>query len=300
MTLEEARMATTLATQYLTDEQIATYHRDGYVAVPSLLEAAQVTALRQVTDKFVERSRAVTQSDAVFDLDPRHTAASPVVRRVKNPADNDPLYRWVAFDSPIPDIVAQLIGPSIRFHHSKLNTKGSRIGAPVEVHQDAAFYPHSNDDVLAVGLLLDDATEANGAMAVLPGSHRGPIYTHYDAQGRFVGGMRADDIARLDRRSAVLLALPAGSIHIHHYRLVHWSAPNASSAERRLLINSYTAADAVSFMPDTTGSPLVGTLLRGTPPTVARRTAGDMPLPPDFRHGYTSIYELQTEAPRPS
>ena len=293
-------MATTLATRYLTDEQIATYHRDGYVAVPSLLEATQVAALRQVTDRFLERSRTVTRSDAVFDLDPRHTPASPVVRRIKNPADNDPLYRWVAFDSPIPDIVAQLIGPSIRFHHSKLNMKGSRVGAPVEVHQDAAFYPHSNDDVLAVGLLLDDATEANGAMAVLPGSHRGPIYTHYDAQGRFVGGMRAEDIARLDRRRAALLELPAGSIHIHHYRLVHWSAPNTSSAERRLLINSYTAADAVSFMPDTTGSPLVGTLLRGTPPTVARRTAGDMPLPPDFRQGYTSIYELQTEAPRPS
>jgi ectoine hydroxylase-related dioxygenase (phytanoyl-CoA dioxygenase family) len=293
-------MATTLATRHLTDEQIATYHRDGYVAVPSLLDAAQVAALRQVTDRFVERSRSVTRSDAVFDLDPRHTPASPVVRRIKNPADNDPLYRWVAFDSPIPDIVAQLIGPSSRFHHSKLNMKGSRVGAPVEVHQDAAFYPHSNDDVLAVGLLLDDATEDNGAMAVLPGSHRGPIHTHYDAQGRFVGGMRAEDIARLDRRGAALLALPAGSIHIHHYRLVHWSAPNTSSAERRLLINSYTAADAVSFMPDTTGSPLVGTLLRGTPPTVARRTAGDMPLPPDFRHGYTSIYELQTEAPRSS
>jgi ectoine hydroxylase-related dioxygenase (phytanoyl-CoA dioxygenase family) len=300
MTLEEARMATTLTTRYLTDEQIATYHRDGYVAVPALLDAAQVAALRQVTDRFVERSRAVTRSDAVFDLDPRHTAASPVVRRIKNPADNDPLYRWVAFDSPIPDIVAQLIGPSIRFHHSKLNMKGSRVGAPVDVHQDAAFYPHSNDDVLAVGLLLDDASAENGAMAVLPGSHRGPIYTHYDAQGRFVGGMRAEDVARLDRRGAALLALPAGSIHIHHYRLVHWSAPNTSSAERRLLINSYTAADAVSFMPDTTGSPLVGTLLRGTAPTVARRTAGDMPLPPDFRQGYTSIYELQTETTRSS
>ena len=291
-------MATTLGARFLSDEQIAGYHRDGYVAVPRLLDEAQVVALGRVTDTFVERSRAVTQSDAVFDLDPRHSAAAPVVRRIKNPADNDPLYRWVAFDSPIPDIVTQLLGPSIRFHHSKLNMKGSRLGAAVEVHQDAAFYPHSNDDVLAVGLLLDDATEANGAMAVLPGSHRGPIHTHYDAQGRFVGCMRLDDVARLDRRHAVLLELPAGSIHIHHYRLVHWSAPNTSTAERRLLINSYTAADAVSFMPDTTGSALVGTLLRGTPPTVARRTAGDMPLPPDFRQGYTSIYELQTETKR--
>ena len=289
-------MATTLGTRVLTDEQIASYHRDGFVAVPRLLDDEQVAHLRRVTEAFVERSRSVTRSDAVFDLDPRHTAASPVVRRIKNPADSDPLYRRVAFDSPIPDIVTQLLGPSIRFHHSKLNMKGSRVGAAVEVHQDAAFYPHSNDDVLAVGLLLDDATEANGAMAVLPGSHRGPIYTHYDAQGRFVGCLRADDVARLDRRHAVLLELPAGSIHIHHYRLVHWSAPNTSTAERRLLINSYAAADAFSFMPDTTGSPLVGTLIRGTPPTVARRSAGDMPLPPDFRQGYSSIYELQTEA----
>jgi ectoine hydroxylase-related dioxygenase (phytanoyl-CoA dioxygenase family) len=291
-------MATTLATAHLTDEQIASYHRDGYVAVPRVLDAAQVKALREVTESFVERARAVAKSDAVFDLDPRHTAAAPGLRRIKNPADNDPLYRWVAFDSPIPDIVTQLLGPSIRFHHSKLNMKGSLIGAAVEVHQDAAFYPHSNDDVLAVGLLLDDATVANGAMAVLPGSHRGPIYTHYDTQGRFVGCMRDEDVARLDRSNAVLLELPAGSIHIHHYRLIHWSAPNTSTAERRLLINSYTAADAMSFMPDTTGSPLVGTLLRGTPPAVARRTAGDMPLPPDFRQGYTSIYELQTETKR--
>jgi len=291
-------MATTLATGVLTEEQITRYHRDGYLAVPGVIDAAQVQALRRVTEAFTERSRTVAKSDAVFDLDPRHAASAPVLRRIKNPADHDPLYRWVAFDSPIPDIVTQLLGPAIRFHHSKLNMKGSLIGAAVEVHQDAAFYPHSNDDVLAVGLLLDDATSANGAMAVLPGSHRGPIYTHYDTQGRFVGCLHDDDVARLDRSAAVLLELPAGSVHIHHYRLIHWSAPNTSTAERRLLINSYTAADAVSFMPDTTGSPLVGTLLRGTPPAVARRTAGDMPLPPDFRQGYTSIYELQTETKR--
>ena len=287
--------ATATPPRHLTDAQIAAYHRDGYLAVPRLLDAARMAELRRVTDAFVQRSRAVAKSDAIFDLDPRHTAAAPVLRRIKNPADHDALYRWVGLESPIVDVVSELLGPSIRFHHSKLNLKGSHVGAPVEVHQDAAFYPHSNDDVLAVGLLLDDATAENGAMSVLPGSHRGPIHTHFDAQGRFVGCMRDEDIARLDRRDAVLLALPAGSIHIHHYRLVHWSAPNTSSGDRRLLINSYTAADAVSLVPDMTGSPLAGKLLRGTWPAVARRTNGDMPMPPDFSKGYTSIYELQSD-----
>jgi ectoine hydroxylase-related dioxygenase (phytanoyl-CoA dioxygenase family) len=149
-----------------------------------------------------------------------------------------------------------------------------------------------------VGLLLDDATVENGALAVLPGSHRGPIFSHFDAEGRFVGCMGREDVQRLDRSGASLLTLPAGSIHIHHYRLVHWSAPNTSPGERRLLINSYAAADAVSLVPDSTGSPLCGQLVRGTAPAVVRRTGGDMPLPPDFRRGYTSIYELQGQAAR--
>jgi ectoine hydroxylase-related dioxygenase (phytanoyl-CoA dioxygenase family) len=287
---------TTTAARYLTDQQVAGYHREGYLAIPRFIDADRVEALRRLTEVFVERSRQVARTDAVFDLDPRHTAASPIVRRIKNPADRDPLYAWVALESPILDVVAELIGPSLRFHHSKLNLKGGHIGAPVEVHQDAAFYPHSNDDVLAVGLLLDDATAENGAMAVLPGSHRGPVYSHFDAHGRFVGCVQAADLARLDRRGAVLLDLPAGSIHIHHYRLVHWSAPNTSPGDRRLLINSYAAADAVNLAADLTGSPMYGRLVRGTWPTVARRTAGDMPMPPDFSQGYNSIYEVQSEA----
>jgi ectoine hydroxylase len=285
---------TTVATRWLTEEQVGSYRRDGYVAMPRVMDAARLADLRAVTDEFVERSRVVSKSDAVFDLDPRHTAARPVLRRIKNPADNHPLYRWVAFESPIPDIVAELLGPDVKFHHSKLNLKGSHVGAPVEWHQDAAFYPHSNDDVLAVGLLLDDSTPENGALAVLPGSHRGPVQSHYDAAGRFVGSMQAADVTRLDRGGHVLLALPAGSIHIHHYRLIHWSAPNTSASERRLLINAYSAADAVDQGPDLTSSPLVGTIVRGQAARTIRRDAGVMPAPPDFRKGYTSIYELQS------
>ena len=81
----------------------------------------------------------------------------------------------------------------------------------------------------------------------------------------------------------------AGSIHVHHYRLVHWSAPNASSLERRLLINSYSGADAISLVPDSTGSPLYGTVVRGEPARAVWRQAGELPLPPDWGEGYTSI-----------
>lgn len=118
---------------------------------------------------------------------------------------------------------------------------------------------------------------------------------HWDQPLR---GLRPSPLCLPGFLSAGILAftLSQNEFLIHHYRLVHWSAPNTSPAERRLLINAYAAADTVSLMADTTGSPLYGRLVRGTPPRVARRTAGEMPLPPDFREGNTSIYELQRQA----
>jgi ectoine hydroxylase-related dioxygenase (phytanoyl-CoA dioxygenase family) len=280
--------------RYLTGEQVAAYHRDGYLAVRDVIDRTQIEALRAATEEFVERSRRAAASGPVFDLDPRHTAERPAVRRIKNPADNHPLYRWVALDSPIPAIVAELLGPDVKFHHSKLNLKGEQIGAPVEWHQDAAFYPHSNDDVLAVGLLLDDATPENGCLAVLPGSHRGPVYDHYEAD-QFTGSINHVDLAALDLTRAVLLPLPAGSIHIHQYRAVHGSAENRSNAPRRLLITSYSAADAIPLTPDTQHSPLYGRIVTGTAPRTFRRTAAGWRMPPSWEQGYTSIYELQGE-----
>lgn len=282
--------------RYLSDEQIDAYRRDGYVSLPGVIDAGHIAELRAVTGRFVDRSRAISASDNLFDLDPTHCAQTPTLRRIKNPADNDPLYRWVAFESPIPDIVAELIGPDVKFHHSKLNLKGGRVGAPVEWHQDAAFYPHSNDDVLAVGLLLDDATAENGCLVVLPGSHRERVHEHYDGGGRFIGRMREEDIGRFDARKGQLLELPAGSIHIHHYRLIHWSAPNTSADDRRLLINAYSAADAIPLSADPTKTRFFGAIVRGRAPLSVRRTAGDIRLPPDFSKGYSSIYELQTQA----
>src|SRR5439155_1087379 len=71
----------------------------------------------------------------------------------------------------------------------KLNMKSAGYGAPVEWHQDWAFYPHTNDDLAAVGIMLDDCEMDNGPMLVVPGSHNGPVYDHHGPDGRFCGAM---------------------------------------------------------------------------------------------------------------
>lgn len=273
----------------LAQEQIDYYCEKGYLGVEGVLLPKEVEELQRITDEFVEKSRLIEENDDVFDLEPGHSADAPRLRRLKEPADQHPAYDRALRHEGILDIVSQLVGPSIRYNGQKLNLKSAGFGSPVEWHQDWAFYPHTNDDLLAVGICIDDMTEENGCLLVIPGSHRERIYDHHQ-DGRFVGAVTEADF---DAAKAEKVELKAGGISIHHARALHGSLPNRSSKPRRLLLFQYCAGDAW---------PLLGvgweiwsqTLLRGELSCESRVTNVPvrMPLPPPLRGG--SIYETQT------
>jgi hypothetical protein len=120
--------------------------------------------------------------------------------------------------------------------------KSARYGAPVDWHQDWAFYPYTNDDILAVGVFLDDVGEENGPLMVFPGTHRGPAYDHHS--GGYFAGTMSIAAAGLDPKDAVRAMAPAGSISIHHVRIVHGSDLNRSDRDRAVLFYEIAAADA--------------------------------------------------------
>src|SRR5215468_6074860 len=276
----------------LTDQQIETYRRDGYLVIPRLIEGEQLAELRAVTDRIVAEARGIGASDELYDLEASHSAALPRVRRLK-PA----IFKRYAFfhalvrDPKITTILAQLLGPNIRQHGGKLNMKSAGYGSPVEWHQDWAFYPHTNDDVLATGLYLDDCDQDNGPLMVLPGSHLGPTHDHH-ADGRFCGAMDPATCG-LDFTKAVPLMGPAGSMTIHHARLVHGSALNRSNRQRRLLLHEYTAADAWPLMGVANFDDFNDRMVLGEPSVEPRIVAAPvrMPLPAAEHQG--SIYENQ-------
>ncbi len=276
----------------LSPQQIETYRRDGYLVIPRLIQGEQLAELRALTDRIVAEARGVAANDELYDLEPSHSATLPRVRRLK-PA----IFKRYAFfhglvrDAKITSILEPLLGPAIRQYGGKLNMKSAGYGSPVEWHQDWAFYPHTNDDVLATGIYLDDCDLGNGPMMVLPGSHLGPTYDHH-ADGRFCGAMdpKACD---LDFTQAVPLMGPAGSMTIHHARLVHGSALNTSNRERRLLLHEYTAADAWPLMGIGNFDEFNSRMVTGEPGVEPRLRQAPvrMPLPPADHQG--SIYENQ-------
>ena len=230
----------------LSETQVASLRENGYLAIEDVLSASELAELRTLTDDFVEQSRAVSANTPVFDLEPGHSAESPQVRRIKHPVKHHPTYRKYASHEKILDIVESLLGRNLRYHNNKLNMKNPDHGSAVEWHQDWAFYPHTNDDILEVGIALDDMTVENGALLVIPGSHRGQTWDHHQ-DGLFVGAI-TDPGFKPDDANAVTVA--AGGITLHHVRTVHGSESNHSTMPRRMLFIGFCAVDAWPLVPN--------------------------------------------------
>jgi phytanoyl-CoA hydroxylase len=226
----------------LTPTQIEFYRLHGYLVVPDAIAPDRVVKAQEKLIELIEASRLISQSDAIYDLEETHTPQNPRVRRIKDPHKVDKVYDNLLRAPEIVDRVAQLIGPDLRLEHTKLNIKPARGGEPVEWHQDWAFYPHTNDDILEVGIMIEDCTAENGPLLVIPGSHLGPVFDHHH-QGFFAGAI--DPAAPgLDTHKAVAITGKAGSISLHHVRAVHGSKENLSERDRPLLLYGYCAADA--------------------------------------------------------
>ena len=187
-------------------------------------------------------------------------------------------------------MVSQLIGYGLRCNGNKLNMKQPGYGSPVEWHQDWAFYPHTNDDLLAVGVVIDDMTKENGPLLVIPGSHKGPVYDHH-LNGHFCGAVTDP---RFSDKGTTPVMVKAGGITIHHVRMLHGSVSNTSDNPRRLLLFQYCAIDAFPLGGIANWDAFNATIVCGEATNIPRvePVPVRLPYPGALRTG--SIYESQT------
>ena len=273
----------------LSKQQIAFYDENGYLTVENVLSAEELAALRQVTDEFVERSRAITSHDHIFDLEANHSPERPRLRRIKSPILHHAVYDATLRHPGILDIVEQLIGAGLRSNGNKLNMKEPDHGSAVEWHQDWAFYPHTNDDLLAVGVAIDDMTEENGCMLMAPGSHRAELHSHHE-NGVFVGAVSEPDF---QPRQVAKCLVKAGGITIHHARTLHASTPNHSTKPRRLLLFQYCSLDSWPLEGFATYEAYCDSIVRGEPTIRPRVTAVPVIIPLPKPQNAGSIFEIQ-------
>ena len=239
----------------LTQEQKDAFWRDGVLTVENAVTPEQLAGLKRDFDAWVEESRTetapygeTTDGRPRFDLQPGHTAAQPALRRVQAPTEISDVYYDVMASSAMTDMVAELIGPDVKLHHTKINSKLPGAATEVKWHQDFPFTPHSNSDVITALLMVDEVTAENGPLEVAEGSHTGALHSIWQ-DGVFTGAI--DDAVAADMQAKALQCTgPAGSVCLMHTRLAHGSAPNRSSDPRTLFICVYSAGDAVALTPN--------------------------------------------------
>jgi phytanoyl-CoA hydroxylase len=279
----------------ISEQDVQAYRRDGVIVVPEVLSADTLAQVRAVIAELVAGSAKTLEHTDVYDLEPGHTAENPRVRRIKTPHKVNALFDQIVRSPEVRDILTKLLGPGLRLHGSKLNMKSAHYGSPVEWHQDWAFYPHTNDEVLAIGVLLDDTDLSNGPMLVTPRTHTGEVWNHHGEDGHFAGLIDPDTIkSEIDR--AVPCMGKAGGMSFHHVRALHGSAMNTSDRPRNLLLYEVAASDAWPLMGVKDFDEFNSRLLAGDPVVAPRMTNVPvrLPLPPAKRQG--SIYETQSAA----
>ena len=226
----------------LSKDEINFYNDQGYLLVEDVISENQHKEMLALVDGFFEKSKMIRENDNIFDLEDGHSSDNPRLKRIKQPHQHSQFFWEIIKESKIEEILKDLLGDNVSLKTSKLNTKAPGGGAAVEWHQDWAFYPHTNDNVLALGLMLNDVDLDNGPLMVIPESHKGPVLSHFN-NGVFCGAIDPDD-SDFDMSKAVTLTGKARSMTIHHARTLHGSSPNNSNRDRLVLFYECNSADA--------------------------------------------------------
>ena len=284
---------TTNELQVLTPEQVQAYHERGYVLIEGAVSDAWLSRLQAASDEFVVESRTLAASTKKLDLDPAHTAEDPRLRRLTSPVEHHATFAEFTLQGPAAQIALDLLGSPARYHHSKLNYKWSGGGEAVEWHQDIQFWPHTNYDVLTIGVYLSNVSQDMAPMGIIPGSHKQDLFDLYDKRGQWTGHIRDEDLSMVEAGSAEYLMGPAGTITVHNCRAVHGSKPNHSANPRPLLLCAYSASDAMPITTLTAGGKYAESIIRGQRSRWARFDLRPVLMPADWSKGYKSIFQYQ-------
>ena len=269
---------------FLTQAQKDIFWRDGVIVIENAVNSDQLNTLRSEFARWVEESRSHNDDYGEtfdgrprFDLQPGHNADTPGLRRVQSPEEISEIFAGVMRSAATVDFCTELIGMNIRFHHGKVNSKLPGTATQVKWHQDFPFQPMTNNDMITCLLFLDEVTLENGPLEVLPGSHLGPIYSHWN-NGFFTGAVD-ETIIDAQRDKIIKCTGDAGSVCLMHVNLLHGSAPNLSNNSRTLYITTYYAEDAIELSQNHLPSALTHELVRGTASGRVRCTPYEMELP---------------------
>jgi phytanoyl-CoA hydroxylase len=228
-----APMVATLAA--VGDAELALFHEQGYLAIRQAFDTGAVddalTAVTELIDGANPAFRGVsfepgTGPSEGLSLDERRLR----VRKLMSFVDHDERLRLLSTDPSLLHVVSRLMHgdtPELFQDMALLKPPGGR---EKPWHQDMAYFNVPIDTVvIGVWIALDEATSANGALHVLPGSHRQGPRLHFKRRDWQICD------SEVPHGTDVVVPLPPGGVLLWHGLTHHGSPDNESNRRRRAL-----------------------------------------------------------------
>ncbi len=240
----------------LTAEQVAAYHRDGYLVLPDVVSEQELGPLEQVFERFI-RGEVPGMGRDFCDMSGPYGRAFEDFNLINAvlPRQYYPPLAGNVFERRATSIAAQLIGEDIELDYDQFLAKRPRRPQGVFAwHQDLGYWPSGTPDTRTVtcSLALDDADLENGCLQVVPGSHlESQLRPHRPSAWATSPELREEahtltvELGARDR--VVSLPVRRGSISVHNERIVHGSPGNRSDRWRRTYVLAHRSRKTVAY-----------------------------------------------------
>lgn len=218
----------------LTEAQIASFHRDGYLVLDAITTPAEVDRLRTIYDRlFTEK----TGWDAgnQFDLAGTDDDDQAALPQLLAPSRYAPELKETMYLRNAQGIAAQLLGEKMRPQNGEhMIYKPPGIGAATPWHQDQAYHdPAMKTLGVNFWMPLDDATVESGCLHFVPGSHKMDVLPHHPINhDPRIHGLEVDEPEKWASKG-VACPVPAGGASLHAAFMLHYAGPNRTDRPRR-------------------------------------------------------------------
>jgi phytanoyl-CoA hydroxylase len=209
------------------------YQENGYVTIYDMFDDEEVNTLRLAFNEAVEKGDITVNPEAMVECNDAIYKHS--------------IYEKYAKDERIVSLTQILLGrEGLELQHSKINSKpmADKGKGIIQWHQDYPFFPHTNFDLLAVGIHLDDEDLDSGPLMVVPRSHKLGVLSHCNSN-KFA--YECTDKEALNSGQPIPICCKSGYVTIHHCLTLHFSDQKKNNKSRRLLVYQYRALDNIQM-----------------------------------------------------
>ncbi len=248
----------------LTAPQINTYLTDGFLHLPHFFSGGFLAELSDEMDRLMtewaERTPGWTGDWRKKYMD-THTESKARLIAMHDLQHYSSAWMRAVTHPQMAELMVDLLGPDVEFHHSTMHVKPPEAGHPFPLHQDNAFYEHHDNRYVDVLVHLDDTSHANGEIRFLPGSHLGGYLPHIqtDQAGKKCAPHLPTDTYHLEQ--TVPVPAQAGDLVLFNIFTIHGSYLNTTDRDRRMVRVGYRTPDNEQIAGQSLGRP--GFMLAG-------------------------------------